>query len=230
MFNNKLQSPKAPKAVEYREMEKAQRLLGLHAAFVWLLCTGLQESKQRWWAGPRQQESDKDYTAHTFCGLCFVAFLAATPWMQRSAAKKQGEERHLFFVWATAFACFLCVFFFVLPPIVLLYDLFRHIALLSALFLALQPALASLAAKCVLGMLLLGLHAAHYHTNNHNEVGVLLSAYTMAALWSAWVLYDTRYWHQQGVLDPYRLSMLTICDLTVAAFAACLLPSYAPET
>jgi hypothetical protein len=95
-----------------------------------------------------------------------------------------------------------------------------HTSMLSSLFLVGQSLLHTPLEKALYGTLLTGGLAWLYALQTE-----LFIAYTLAALWSWWVIYDTEYHAADAASDDAcSLAMLTVTDLIQALFAPCCLP------
>jgi hypothetical protein len=95
-----------------------------------------------------------------------------------------------------------------------------HTCLLSALFLVGQSFLQKPLEKAMYGVLLTATLAWLYAMQTE-----LFIAYTLAALWSWWVIYDTEY-HHATEDNACGLLMLVFTDLIQALFAPCCLPHH----
>jgi len=179
---------------------KAQTLLGLHASLT--LLSSLYGSQAM------------DMAGGTGFYVLFTSFLIAMPWWR-------AKDRHTatFWLWTVGGIAFGAGSN--RHTLLVVHQVFCHCLLLSALFLLPQVFLLTRPAKFTYGILLTcGLFVIH---QTEEEAAVLICAYTFAAVWCVWVLYDTTYWHtEEAIVNPHELALQTVCDITVAIFASCL--------
>jgi hypothetical protein len=230
----------------------AQMALGIHAGLVLvcMTCCSIILSIIIWDHDGGEVAGGTTLLLLAFSCMGFAAFLAAMPWWMTTTSLSWGNNnkppaRLLFMVWTLVSCVFICMLLVLCKKNAYPIDyIAQRFLVWSALFLIEQTLLSHPACKVVYGVLLTGFLL--FITHDLVREPHLVIGYILAVLWCWWVIYDSQYHanlhdstgnviddalndNNNGLNDVgdmndvvFKLSLIVVCDITRAGFAACM--------